>query len=287
MSRIPAGVRYKSVFDNILSDSQGGIAWPQTPGTPTNAHTMKSMTQDMLHNNIMKNEDTLYEESAARATSRGPGGASFIKDMTESEPRPTPHLVQVGDEQDRAGMAELLETENWLANNGPEAIPTVIYLNISFESINGGLPIMGPVSMPVKKHMALDEFWKTLQHGNGKRMQQAGIRSPPELFIFQCSSNKQPAYGHGPANQDFEARCAPNKAHEPDRIYQDFVAFCIREGRSKAVEVYQQTKARAREVRYLRTKAARYDAHGRKRDIPNATRPAEVPVYANVQVFFP
>lgn len=268
MSRIPAGVRYESILDSVFSDSQDGIS-----------------TQDMLHNNIMKNENTLYQESVARVTSRAPGGASFIKDMTIREPRPTPHLVQAGDDQDRAGMAELLETENWLANNGPVAIPAVIYLNISFKSIQGGLPIMGPVSMPLKKHMTLEECWKMFQHENGKRMQQAGIRSPPELFIFQCTSNKQPAYGPGPgpANQNFEARCAPNK----DRTFQDFVAFCLREGKDKAVEVYQQTKARAKEVRYLRTKAARYDANGRKRQIPNATRPAEAPVFANVQVFFP
>lgn len=52
------------------------------------------------------------------------------------------------------------------------------------------------------------------QYENRKRVQQAGIRSPPELFIFQCPSNKQPAYG--PGNQNFEARCPPNKAHAPD-----------------------------------------------------------------------
>jgi hypothetical protein len=304
---------------SVLKPLQGGVAKPKLPARspkqkkpvfapPLMSRIPKHTFEQLIsEGNLYKRRDasgTTFTPSAVDTENASGLSEAFIthgKATLLSNSLPSPAQTESGnqaevtpsaslnssdnDAGEHYGMDELVKVENQLANSTADDIPTVIYLDVSVRNVKTSQPLMAPVLMKLQEQVSLVEFWRAIKLEHGMVMQEAKLpHSLPNSFTFQCTSVRKSA-DHSPT-QKFGRRCLANDSRRSNRDFEQFLDFCLSEGKAKAEKLFDEARKKAKRVRVMRTKLPRYNAAGFEREFPKVEAPKEAPVFAEVQIFF-
>ncbi|KAK5046931.1 hypothetical protein LTR84_007285 [Exophiala bonariae] len=288
----PSRAQYgRDIIERVANHSRLGGSQARSlrvPRVSAAATFAKEAQQEHLHEYILKNE---AEINPTTSTSRMHGGVRLLSGMSRQR-KPhrygyaysRPHGVTASDEDDRLAIAELLETEAWLASNTAAAIHTVIHLDIQLLDFVTRRAIQSRFSLKVDNNLTNAQFWTALKVAFTKQFPRSTLRPTPETFIYEYVPKLKSA--DDPPKPGFHANCLVSDTSSSNRTFQEFIGFYMREARERAVHIYAATKDQAKQTRIGHFKTSRYDAGGRVRAVTHASIPREAAVFARVSLVF-